>query len=120
MSYLALNVNNIPIPIKGMGINFSEGSYLLPYYLMFCSLGMNGQNQGVNISRETFKKLLPLFVFDVAQEHAADSTLTLEKTGAVRLELQFKTALPHAVTCLVYCEHQKIMEIDKYRQAKVY
>jgi hypothetical protein len=120
MSYLALNVNNIPIPIKGMGINFSEGSYLLPYYLMFCSLGMNGQNQALNISRETFKKLFPLFVFDVAQEHAADSTLTLEKTGAVRLELQFKTALPHAVTCLVYCEHQKIMEIDKYRQAKVY
>jgi hypothetical protein len=120
MSYLALSVNNVPIPIKGMSLNFASETYLLPYYLMFCSLGMNGQNHGLSLSREKWKKLFPLFVFDVDQEHASDSTLTLEKSGTVRLELQFSTGLPHAVTCLVYCEHQKVMEIDKYRQTKVY
>jgi hypothetical protein len=120
VSFVSLNVNNVPVPIKGMSLDFANNNFLLPYYLMFCSLGMNGQNQGLNISREAYKKLYPMFVFDVEQEHGSDSTLSLEKSGAVRLELQFKTALPHAVTCLVYCEHQKIMEIDKYRQAKVY
>lgn len=120
ISFISLNVNSTPIPIKGMSLDFTRGNYLLPYYLMFCSLGMNGQNQGLGISRETYKKVNPLFVFDVGQEHGSDSTLSLEKSGAVRLEIQFKTPLPHSVTCLVYCEHQKIMEIDKYRQAKVY
>ena len=120
VQYMSLNVNNVPIPIKGMSLDFSGGGYLLPYYLMFCSLGMNGQNHGLHITREKYKKLYPIFAFDVDQEHASDSTLTLEKSGTVRLELQFKTALAHSVTCLVYCEHQKVMEIDKYRQAKVY
>jgi hypothetical protein len=49
ISFISLNVNSTPIPIKGLSLNFAKGGYLLPYYLMFCSLGMNGQNQGLCI-----------------------------------------------------------------------
>jgi len=120
LNYISLSVNNIPIPIKGMNFNFNSYEYNLPYYLMFCSLGMNNQNRGLAIDRNKFQKQYTFFVFDVFQESGSDSTLILDKTGSVRVELQFKTPLPEAVNCLVYSEHQKVLEIDKFRQVKVH
>jgi len=120
ISFMSLCVNNIPIPIKGMNLDFSGHDYVLPYYLMFCSLGMNNQNRGLAIDRNKFRKQYPFFVFDVFQESGSDSTLTLDKTGSVRVELQFKVPLPEAVNCLIYSEHQKVLEIDKFRQVKIH
>jgi len=103
-----------------MNLDFSEHNYVLPYYLLFCSLGMNNQNQGLAIDRHKFQKQYTFFAFDVFQESGSDSTLTLDKTGSVRIEIQFKTPLPEAVNCLIYSEHQKVLEIDKFRQVKIH
>jgi len=99
ISYLSLTVNNIRIPIKGMNWNFGTLDFILPYYLIFFLLGVNNQNQGLPIDRQKFQKQYTFFVFDVFQESGSDSSLHLDKTGSVRVELKFKTPLTDAVNC---------------------
>jgi len=120
ISYISVNVNNVPIPIKGMTLDFNSYNYVLPYYLMFCSLGMSNQNRGLAIDRKKFQSQYTFFAFDISQESGSDSTLMLDKTGSVRVELQFSSPLPEAVNCLIYSEHQKVLEIDKFRQVKIH
>jgi hypothetical protein len=119
VSYVSLSVNNIPCPMRGMNMDFTNENYLLPYYQLFTSLGIAGQDQGLSFDRESFAKGNTFFAFDINQSSASDSTLQLEKSGSVRIELKFAKALSQAVNCLVYSEQQKVLEIDKYRQISV-
>lgn len=99
-------------------MDFSGGNYLLPYYQLFTSLGIAGQDQGLSFDRKSFANGNTFFAFDINQSSASDSALQLEKSGSVRIELKFE-ALSEAVNCLVYSEQQKVLEIDKYRQISV-
>lgn len=119
ISYISLSVNNVPIPIKGLNLDFSTNTYLIPYYLLYCSMGISGHDQGLLIDRETFGSQHTFFAFDICHEAGSDSTLTLDKTGSVRVELQFSKPLPEAVNLLVYSENQKVLEIDAFRQLRI-
>jgi hypothetical protein len=120
INYLSLCINNVPVPIRGMTLDFPNNQCLLPYYLMFSTLGMSGSDQGLSFAREDYAKHLTIFAFDINQTAVAESMMHLEKTGSVRLEVRFATGLTEAVTCLVYSEHQSVLEIDKFRQIQIY
>lgn len=100
-------------------MDFSGGNYLLPYYQLFTSLGIAGQDQGLSFDRKSFANGNTFFAFDINQSSASDSALQLEKSGSVRIELKIDKALSEAVNCLVYSEQQEVFEIDKYRQISV-
>lgn len=119
LNYISLSVNNVPYPIKGLQLDFDSDIKLLPYYLLYCSLGTAGQDQGLTFDREEFCSGQTFFGFDINQSTGSDSALQLEKNGCVRIELKFAKALPEAVNCLVYSEHFKILEIDRFRQISV-
>lgn len=119
INYISLCVNNVPYPIKGMNLDFDNNIYLLPYHLLYCSLGIAGENEGLTIDRQKFIEGSTFFAFDIDQSSSSGSSLQLEKSGSVRIEIKFAKALTEAVNCLVYSEHQKIVEIDKYRQVSV-
>lgn len=73
----------------------------------------------MTFDREEFCSGQTFFGFDINQSTGSDSALQLEKNGCVRIELKFAKALPEAVNCLVYSEHFKILEIDRFRQISV-
>jgi hypothetical protein len=116
---IAVKVNNISIPIHPLQLNFTSSNYLLPYYMLFTSTGIAGQDSGIPISRKSYKDIYTLFSFDITQSSNNDSLLNLDKSGNVKLELKLGAALTEAVHCIVYSEHQGLLEIDKYRQAVV-
>ena len=115
---IGLTVNNISIPIRPLSLQFTNYKFLLAYYLIFTSTGIAGQDLGLSFHRQDFAENNALFTFDIVQT-GNDSLLTLEKSGAVKLELQFGVALTAAVHCIVFSEHQSVLEIDKYRQVVV-
>jgi len=82
-------VNNVPYPIKGLQLDFDSDIKLLPYYLLYCSLGTAGQDQGLTFDREEFCSGQTFFGFDINQSTGSDSALQLEKKGCVRIELKF-------------------------------
>jgi len=121
LSYVSVTVNNVSIPIRGMNLDFSDtdSNYLLPYYLLFSSLGIAGQDESLDITRNTFSKNKCFFAFDINQTAFSDSMLQLEKNGSVRIELKFSKAVSEALNCLVYSEHQNVLELNRYRQVNV-
>jgi len=110
---IGLTVNNIPVPVQ---LNFDSDEYLLAYYLLFTSTGIANQDSGIGIERNAFKRTYPMFAFDIVQGTSNNALLDLNKSGSVRLELKFGKALPEALHCVIYSEHQGLLEIDKFRQ----
>lgn len=118
LNFISVTVNNIPIPIKALNIDFDKKQCLLPYYLLFPNLGISSKDSGILVERDEYENgnCLFAFNFEPIQECA---TLSLEKTGTVRLELQFSKPLANSVNCVVYSEQQKLLEIDNYRNPLV-
>lgn len=114
LNFISITVNNIPIPIKALNVDFAKNQSLLPYYLLFPNIGISSKDSGIIIQREEYEDGNCLFAFDFEPMDNC-STLTLEKTGTVRLELQFSTALTTSISCVVYSESQKLLEIDNFR-----
>lgn len=119
LNFISVTVNNMPIPVKPMNIDFDNGIYRLPYYIMLNSLGLVSRNEGLILTPDDFSNGNTFFVYDLNQIASSDTLFLLENTGSVRLELQFQNPLVEAVTCVVYSESQAILEIDKFHRATV-
>lgn len=113
---LSVSINNISMPIRPLTLDFDNNQFLLPYYLLFTSTGIAGQDNGLSFSRDDYKENNALFAFDIQQTTGNESLLHLEKTGSVKLEVQFGVPLTSSVHCIVLSEQQSVLEIDKYRQ----
>ncbi len=114
LNFISVTVNNIPIPIKALNVDFAKNLSLLPYYLLFPNIGISSKDSGIIIQRDEFEFGNCLFAFDFEPMDNC-SALALEKTGTVRLELQFSKALTTSINCVVYSENQKLLEIDNFR-----
>lgn len=119
ISNIGLSVNNLYFPSQPKTYNFEHNQGLLAYYFMFTSLGLAGNDVGLPFDRESFKESNALFIFDIIQGGINDSLISLDKTGNVKLDVKFSTALPCPTHCVIYAEFQAIIEIDKYRQINV-
>lgn len=87
--------------------------------MLFTSLGLSGRNAGLKIKRNEYPEGFCFFAFDINQSLSNTDALSLEKSGTVKLEIKFGKTLTEAVNCIVFSQHQRILEIDKFRQATV-
>ena len=115
VNYMNITVNNISAPMPPLNIETSVKS-LMPYWMVFSSLGIIGQNQGCIIDRDNFSEGYGLFTFDLQKCSSTDDSLVLERTGNVRFDIKFSKALIEAVNLIVYYEVPRTYEIDQYRQ----
>lgn len=118
LNFISLTVNNIPLPIKALNVDFDKDQCLLPYYLLFPNIGISSQDAGIIVSRDEYKNGNCLLAFDLSQSDQWGA-MVLEKTGTVRVELQFSKALANSVNCVVYSENQKILELDNFREPNI-
>ena len=116
---ISISINNISLPIRPLVLDFKNNEYLLPYYLLFTSTGIAGQDAGLSFGRDKYKECNALFTFDIQQASGNEALLHLEKSGSVKIEVQFGTVLAKSVHCVILSEQQGVLEIDKYRQAIV-
>jgi len=107
------------MPIRPLTFDFSKNKCLLAYYQLFTSTGIAGQDVGLSFSRDEYKECNALFAFDIVQSHGNESLINLEKSGSVKITVQFRTALTESLHCVILSEHQAVLEIDKYRQAQI-
>jgi hypothetical protein len=120
VSLISISVNNSPVPIKPLTVDMKDNHYLIPYFMTFSSTGNAGQDFGFQITRDDYiKGGYYLYPFDLRPILGSESTLHLEKSGSVRIELKFSKALAQATTLIVYAEEQGIIEIDQYRQVSI-
>ena len=115
LNYLALHCNGETVPWKPLRPRFNTPNaqdHIMAYQTLFQSTNILHKNQGIPINREEFTSGYSLFAFDLS---SYGTHLNSIQTGSVRLELQFKNALPNTVNLVVYAEWDSMVEINKSR-----
>lgn len=116
---ICLYADGVPVWGNPIKVNFhkTEGeSFMRAYTNMFLTNGSWNKNAGLNINREDFANTSTLFTFQLEPRFSNDSTfLSLVKTGNVRLEVQFGTALQTATSCVVYSKSPGFFQINSQR-----
>lgn len=115
---ICLYADGVPVWGNPLKLNFSktEGqSFMRSYTNLFLTNDTWNKDRGISINREDFANTSPLFTFQLEPIFSDKSFLSLVKTGNVRLEVQFKTALTTTTSCIVYSESPGFFQINSQR-----
>ena len=117
LSFLSLYLDGKQVPSKPLQPNYTTGEFVRSYFGLMVSSGLVNQDAGSNISREDFDRGYGLYSVDLTPSLLDDNQLfELVKSGALRMELKFGTALTNSVTVVVWAEMDSMIEIDRSRQ----
>ena len=123
LNYLSLYVDNQQFPSKALQPNFdvNNSNYIDSYLNLFSGSGIHYLNEGNTIDRKTYPLGYALHAFDLTADLSANcsSHWNLVMNGTMRLEVRFKTALTQTINCLIYVEHDSVIEIYSNRQVTV-
>lgn len=119
LNFLAVYNEGRQIPVKAFQPNFGQGQYTRSYMSLFNGLNTAWQDVGNGIAPEEFDKGYALYGFDLTPSIQDGSQAELIRSGSLRLEMGFGTALPNAVHVIVYAQFDGLLEIDKSRQCLV-
>ena len=98
----------------------AEKQYLRSYMSLFQTLGRIGDDWSPDITYEEYGDGFTLWGHDfTTDQNAHKDQFHLIKTGNMRIELQFNTALAHTINCIVYGEFDNVLEINKAREVTV-
>ena len=116
LNFLALYIDGQQVPGKPLQPNFDSRSYTRCYSSLFTSTGQFYQDEGNALTWDDYPRGYTLYAFDLTPDLAQGGAyFNLVKSGNVRLEMRFNTALPETVNVVVYCEFENIMQIDRAR-----
>ena len=97
--------------------NFRDDQYLRSYMSLYQALSSQNQVQNCNISFQDYKDGYCFWGFDLTPDQGADQNhLHPLKTGNLRLELQFASALDITINVIVYAEFDSLIEINGLRE----
>ncbi|XP_041349410.1 uncharacterized protein F54H12.2-like [Gigantopelta aegis] len=111
---VSLYLDGVSIPGRPV-----EAEDISAYVNLFEGVNRWGQDSGNYIKRSEFVLGHGLFVFSLEPVFVDSDYLSLIKSGNLRLEVQFKSALKNTVSCIVYGEFPSLIEIDQTRNVFV-
>jgi hypothetical protein len=90
------------------------------YYSSFAGVRIHWTDDGYDVDREEYAKGYCIHAWDLTSDYSADvHQWSLRRTGTIGFELRFSAPLATAISCIVYCEFQNILEIDADRRVSV-
>lgn len=119
IDFISLYWDGKQVPAKPLKPDFDNGLYARSFASLFTSTGMMNSNQGNCISWDDYSNGYTLFGFDLTSDLSHGEHFHLLKTGSLRLEMNFKRALPSTINIIIYGEFQNILEIDRARNVIV-
>ena len=112
ISYLALFVDGEPSMAKPF--KPSDGNYVRCYQSLYQGLNKLGE-RGAITKREDWPNGYSLFAYDLTPDLDHDDHYPLVKHGNLRIEAEFRNALPETISLLVYAEFDNVIEISHNR-----
>lgn len=119
---LNLSVNGTQVPSQALEFDYSGSNprSTRAYNMLFNSIGIKNSDRGIHINKRSFDNGSFILGFDLSPDHSNnDLCAKILKQGNIRIEGKFARAFAEPVTCLVYCEYDSMIEIDKNRNVKV-
>ncbi|XP_072021487.1 uncharacterized protein F54H12.2-like [Amphiura filiformis] len=118
------SVNKVGVYVDGMLVPMSESlnpnfagesGYIAAFNTLFTGLNKHNKDNTGTVNRADYKRGYTLMCFDLTADLCDFGHFNLQKTGNLRLELQFADALPETINVLVYAEFENVIQIDKSR-----
>lgn len=120
---LVVHMDGVQYPSKPYTPDFTNGIYQREMVSLYEALDMIDGEPNIKFNRDNFKTGNVIFGFnfspDLTSGVGAIGHLSPIRYGSLRLSVRFSTALLLPITCLVYCEFDKMLEIDINRQAHI-
>jgi hypothetical protein len=113
-----LYVNSEKHPNIPIVYNFSGELYAQGYEYFVEQLGIY-QSKTNGISKYDYGNGYTVFVFDLTNDlSASEDHFSMIQTGDIYAEFNFSSALTSEITCIIYTEFEKLIEVDEYRNVK--
>lgn len=118
--YLALFVDSVQIPSKPFTPNFESGLYARNYSTLFSDSGILYSDAGNDISYAEYPNGYCLSLFDLtADTSCRDQHWNVIKSGTLRFEVRFATALQSTISAIIYSEFDNLIEIGENRTVSI-
>lgn len=118
LQQFVLYVDGKQIPSKPLVMQHSNAEGNLTsraYNSLFTATGINYFDKGHQITKQLFDNCYFMLAFDLTSDHSYSSICINPVTQcSIRIEGSFNTNLTEAITCLIICEFDAMMEIDKF------
>jgi len=89
----------------------------MDYRTLFEWSGTHHSNTGLQITHDMYINGFFMLLFDLTPDHAVSEVRTsLPENGNIRIELQFSSPLPVAITCFLYLEYDSTVLINFSRK----
>lgn len=97
--------------------NYASQLYVSSYNTLFAATGVNFSDSGCTITHSEYASGYNMTVFDLTSDITSHLPhLNAQHSGSLRIEVQFATTLPQAVTAIVFAEFNNLIEISKHRE----
>ena len=116
LNYMAVHIDGQQDVIKPIQPNFTTGHYIRSFSNFFMGIGKLHKDQGIIIDRADYRNGYTLYAFDLSPDMSSGGNFNLIRTGSVRLDMKFATALPNTINVVVYAEFENIIEIMTYNK----
>lgn len=118
-----LVVNGNSIPIEPLEFNYTGTPPISTrgYQTLFKDTGIHYFDVGHQITKKMFDNGFFLLAADLTSDHNTNlHCSSLLSQGTIRIEVQLAAELVKTITCLVYCEYDAVLKIDKNRNVYTY
>jgi hypothetical protein len=117
LNYISVEAGLQSYPAQPSTLHFGDDSnnYIQSYMTMFTETGRIFDDRGNDITRESFRKGLSIWAFDLTPDKEEGDHVHLIKEGNLRIDMKFADALTATTTVSVYAEFDNVIEIDRAR-----
>lgn len=115
LDHLVINNGSQNFPSQSFKPDFAHGDYAHAYQQLYAAAGIDGDSRGLAITREDFGNSYAIFGFDLTADLCEGAHVDPIKHGGLRVEGHFNTPLAAPINCIVYCEYDCVVQIDRAR-----
>lgn len=111
-------LNGVSIPNQPIEFNFDTATAPLStrgYQTLFKDTGIHYFDQGHQITKDFFDNGCFVLATDLTADKQISKCANLNSEGTVRIEARFAKPLEKTINCLIYCEYDSLLKIDKNR-----
>jgi len=120
LSHITAHINGKQYPTKAYTPDFTKKLFTREYLGLFESLNQLTTDSTISLTLDQWGDGNTIYGFNFSPDLGDDCSkmgfANLIKKGSLKLELKFSTALTEAISVLMYCEYDSVVEIDSNRQ----
>ena len=119
MESCSLRINNRMMPNEPIKCNFADLDYSEQFAYFYKNVGLDALESSSMISYPAYLRDYTMIAFDLAPDKCNGHHLHRLRNGTVDVKMNLRTKLPEPVTMLVLCTYDKMLKLNKFREAEV-